>query len=185
MDEEWRPVVGYEGFYEVSNTGKVRSLDRCVQQRNMYKEVTHIYRGRELKLKKHRDGYLVATLCKGKTMKCFQVHRIVASAFIPNPDRLPQINHKDENKQNNNVNNLEWCTSKYNNNYGTRSQRMAITQKGHICSEETRRKISECKKGKYVGEKNPMYGKHHTNETCQKLREIALLQWENKRKQII
>ena len=185
MEEEWRAVVGYEGLYEVSNTGKVRSLDRYVQQKNMYKIITHIYHGRELSLKKHRDGYLVATLCKNKGLQSCQVHRIVATAFIPNPNELPQINHKDENKQNNNVNNLEWCTSKYNNNYGTRSQRMANTQRGRKHSEETKRKMSENRKGKCTGENNPMYGKHHSKETRQRLREITLLQWENKRKQII
>lgn len=110
MIEEWRPVVGYEGLYEVSNTGKVKSLFR-------YKKV--------LKPSITRNGYCIAELFKNKTGKMMSVHRLVAMAFVPNPNNLPQVNHIDENKCNNCVENLEWCSAKYNMNFGTSKIRRA------------------------------------------------------------
>ena len=85
------------------------------------------------------NGYLGVCLSNDKERKKFYVHRLVAQTFIPNPNNLPQVNHKDENKQNNHVSNLEWCTSKYNNNYGTRTQRMVETRKkdGYNISQES------------------------------------------------
>lgn len=99
MAEVWKPVAGYEGLYEVSNLGHVRSLYRYKKQ---------------LKPTASKAGYLLVDL-KGKK---FSVHRLIAIAFLPNPEGYPQVNHKDENKQNNCVENLEWCTAKYNMNYG-------------------------------------------------------------------
>lgn len=107
--EEWRAVKGYEGLYEVSNTGKVRSLYR-------YKK--------ELKPMKARNGYLRVDLFNDKGRKQFSIHRLVATAFIENPGNLPQVNHKDENKENNHVDNLEWCSQQANNTHGTRLRRM-------------------------------------------------------------
>ncbi|MEE6721116.1 NUMOD4 domain-containing protein [Limosilactobacillus reuteri] len=101
--ERWKPIEGYEDYYLVSNKGNVKSI-------------------RSKKILKPRIGdagyyYLVFSVHgKRKTVK---IHRLVANAFIPNPNNLPMINHKDENKLNNNVNNLEWCTPKYNTNYGS------------------------------------------------------------------
>lgn len=109
LNEEWRDIAGYEGLYKVSSYGRVKSLP--VWKR--YKK------GKILKSNKNRkNGYLKITLCKdgGKISKL--VHRIVIKEFIPNFNNLPQINHKDENKENNRIDNLEWCTSKYNINYG-------------------------------------------------------------------
>ena len=112
MIEEWRPIEGYEGLYEVSNTGQVRSVDRY-DNRNCFRK------GKVLSPIKDTNGYLKVNLyCNGKNKKCL-VHRLVTEAFLPNPDGLPQVNHKDEDKTNNSVDNLEWCDSKYNNNYGT------------------------------------------------------------------
>jgi len=107
MIESWNDVVGYEGLYEVSNLGRIK--------RN----------GRILKPGKDRHGYLQIVLYKNGIYKRFYIHRLVAYAFIPNPTNLPIINHKDEIPTNNAVNNLEWCTSQYNANYGTRNERMA------------------------------------------------------------
>lgn len=105
--EEWRPVVGYEGIYEVSNTGKVDHLNfRHTQKR--VRIATRISR-----------GYESIALYKDKKTKRTFVHRLVATAFLKNPNNYPQVNHKDENKLNNNVNNLEWCTPLYNVHYGT------------------------------------------------------------------
>ena len=121
-EEIWRPVVGYEGLYEVSNTGRVRSLDRYVRCKSY-----RLHKGKVLSPGKDKDGYLFVVLsCNGKH-KTIAVHKLVAQAFIPNPDDLPIINHKDEDKTNNRVDNLEWCTAKYNMNYGTRNIRIKET----------------------------------------------------------
>lgn len=102
----WKPVVGFEGLYEVSNTGLIRSLNFY-----NYKEP------RLLSLCLNSNGYLKVGLNKNNTTKQMLVHRIVAEAFIPNPDNLEMVNHKDENRANNNVENLEWCTRSYNQLY--------------------------------------------------------------------
>ena len=123
-EEIWRPVVGYEGLYEVSSYGRVRSLDRYVK---CDYESYRLHKGKVLSPAKDRYGYLYVVLsCNGKH-KTITVHRLVAQAFIPNPDDLPIINHKDEDKLNNCVENLEWCTAKYNMNYGTRNIRIRET----------------------------------------------------------
>ena len=121
MIEEWRPVIGYEGLYEVSSLGRVRSLDR-------YDRMNRFCEGRILKSYTYRGGYLFVQLSSNGKLKHHLVHRLIAQAFIPNPDNLPQINHKDEVKSNNCVDNLEWCDSKYNVNYGTRKIRERNTK---------------------------------------------------------
>lgn len=107
MNEVWKDIQGYEGLYMVSNLGNVKSLN--------YQGI----KGCEqlLKFKKNNDGRLWVALYKNGYGKPFLVHRLVAMEFIPNPLFLPQINHKDENPQNNVVENLEWCTGKYNVQY--------------------------------------------------------------------
>ena len=124
MIEEWRPVVGYEGLYEVSNTGQIRSFDRYVKYSNGR---IHLHKGKVLSPIKDKDGYLQVNLCYNGKIHQIKVHRIVAQAFIPNPNNLPQVNHKDEDKTNNSVDNLEWCTVKYNNNYGSRKDKAIDT----------------------------------------------------------
>lgn len=118
--EIWRDIEGYHN-YQVSNLGRVKSLN--------YNKT-----GKEkiLKNSKNKDGYLFARLYKEGKVKTFKVHRLVAQVFIPNPDNLPQVNHKDENKTNNCVENLEWCTAQYNTNYGTHNERMAKAKSLHI-----------------------------------------------------
>lgn len=106
--EIWKDVLGYEGLYQVSNTGKVKSLFR-------YKK--------ELKPCITKNGYATVELFKHKKGKRLLIHRIVALAFIENKNNLPQVNHIDENKLNNDVMNLEWQTAKENMNYGTRLAR--------------------------------------------------------------
>ena len=122
MDEIWKSVNGFEGLYEVSNKGNVRSLDRIVK----YKDGrTARLKGKTLKPRTNNDGYLQIQLSRGDKPKTVKLHRLVAEAFMPNPDRLSEVNHKDEDKTNNNVLNLEWCSHKYNSRYGTRGGRIA------------------------------------------------------------
>lgn len=113
--EEWRDIKGYENLYQISSRGRVRSLN--------YNKTGKI---KLLKPAKKNNGYLNVVLHKDGKMKNYLVHRLVAEAFIPNPDNLPEINHKsEEDKTDNRVECLEWCDRRYNCNYGTRNQRVA------------------------------------------------------------
>ena len=119
MEEVWRDIEGYEGYYQVSNLGRVKRLESFV-----YSNVgCRIVRERILALKNERNGYKSVHLCKYGVRTRKRVHRLVAEAFIPNPERLPCVNHKDENTANNQAINLEWCSVAYNNNYGTHQER--------------------------------------------------------------
>ena len=120
--EYWKPVVGYEGLYEVSNWGRVKSFDTY---RKGINGSIRCCKGKIIKYQKTKYGYLQVGLWKNGKCKKYAVHRLVAQAFIPNPNNLPCVNHKDENKQNNIVTNLEWCDRKYNCNYGTRNKRIS------------------------------------------------------------
>lgn len=121
MNEEWRDIEGYEGFYQVSNLGRVRSLTRPI----------HNYMKPGKVLAQHDNGhsYVSVGLHKpGMVNKHAYVHRLVAKAFIPNPDNLPEVNHKDFNKKNNTVENLEWVTSSDNKYHFRRSYRGNIAE---------------------------------------------------------
>ena len=121
--EEWLPIENYEDLYQVSNWGRVKSLgnDKTRKERILKPSTT-------------KQGYQFVCLCKDGKQKLFYVHRLVAMAFIPNPNNYTEINHKDECKINNRIDNLEWCNRKYNCNYGTRNER-------------------------HSGENHPLYGK--------------------------
>ena len=112
--EHWKSIAGYEGIYEVSDLGRVKSLN-----------YNHTETEKILKPGKNNRGYLHVYLCKDGHVKKFKVHRLVADAFIPNPNNLATVNHKDEVKTNNVASNLEWMSVKDNNNYGTRSKRIS------------------------------------------------------------
>lgn len=131
--EIWKPIKGYEGLYEVSNLGNVRSCPRIYTDSRGW--VYH-KKGQTLKYLL-RNHYNSVALCKNNKSAQKTVHRLVATAFIPNPNNLPQINHKDENKLNNHVDNLEWCTAEYNNNYGTGNIRRAISKGKRVRCIET------------------------------------------------
>ena len=125
---------GYENLYQVSNLGRVKRLAYIHKTlKNTYKVEEHI-----LKPHQNNRGYLIIVLCKNSKLKTHILHRLVAKAFVPNPLNLPQVNHKDENKLNNNVNNLEWCTSSYNNNYGERNNKMIIKLNKPVICKETK-----------------------------------------------
>lgn len=117
-DEVWKDVVGYEGLYKVSDRGNVYSVERIGTNNRKFGGII-------LKSRYDKNGYPRVTLCENGIMKTKVVHRIVAEAFVPNPNGLPQVNHLDEVKDNNNVENLEWCDSRYNSNYGTRNERLS------------------------------------------------------------
>ena len=114
MEEVWKDISGYEGLYQVSNLGRVKHL--AILSKNKDKVVKEEHLCRQTKGK---TGYLSVFLCDKGTQKHCLVHRLVAQEFIQNPYNFRCVNHKDENKQNNYVENLEWCTHKYNMNYGS------------------------------------------------------------------
>lgn len=118
---------GYEGLYQVSNLGRVKRLSKPKKNYDINNKEfkTIMIPEKIVKPQLDKNGYYRIGLTENyKRSFCF-VHRLVAQAFILNPDNLPHINHKDEDKSNNNANNLEWCTMKYNCNYGTRNERVA------------------------------------------------------------
>lgn len=110
VPEVWKPVPGYEGLYEISNMGNVKSLARMKPYRDGFRR----FPGGILKPNKINGGYRLVMLTNSHTRKGFLVHRLVAESFIENPNCLPQVNHIDGNKENNTVSNLEWCTAKEN-----------------------------------------------------------------------
>lgn len=123
MKEEWRAVFGYEGIYEVSNMGKVRSLDRIdISGRKRNGTILQA-----VKVGHASRKYLAVSLSKDGVAKKTKIHRLVAEAFIPNPENKPEVNHLSEDKTDNRVENLCWATSKENMNHGTRTERAAKT----------------------------------------------------------
>ena len=141
LEEIWKDIEGYEGFYQISSLGRIKS----------FKDNYGKYREKILSPTPNKDGYLFITLCKNGERQAKMVHRLVAEAFINNPNNLPQVNHINEIRDDNRVENLEWCTAKYNINYGNRSKKFGEKMKGRKLTNEHKRKIGEAKKG----EKNP------------------------------
>lgn len=141
--EEFKDIKGYEGKYQISNFGRVKSL----------------WFGKEKILKpiEHSQGYLTVILYKNRKIKTIKIHRLVAEAFISNPHNYPCVNHKDENPANNCVDNLEWCTQKYNVNYGNCQQRRVAKIDWKEISRKRTEKLSKTvlqytKDGKFVRE---------------------------------
>ena len=121
-EEVWRDITGYEGYYQVSSEGRVKSLER---------KLPHWRGGEQIKKERilnpgiDRDGYLKLNLCAGGKTRTFFVHRLVCQAFHENPENKPQVNHINEIKTDNRASNLEWCTCKQNINHGSRNERVA------------------------------------------------------------
>lgn len=113
MKETWKDIKDYEGLYQISSWGRVKSMKRYAQGHG-----TKDLRNEMILKTENQNGYKRIVLTKDRYRKKFSVHRLVAEAFIPNPNNYPIINHKDENRSNNCVDNLEWCTHEYNTNYG-------------------------------------------------------------------
>lgn len=140
MEEIWKDVPGYEGIYIVSSFGRIRNL----------------VSGKFIKSSQKNDGYCRVCLSKNGCGKCINIHRLVAQVFIPNPDNLPQVNHRDEDKTNNVADNLEWCDAKYNINYGTSQQRRILTN---------------INSGKYTGLTRKEYKKEYYQYNKERLKE--------------
>ena len=130
MEEIWMPVVGFESRYEVSNLGRIRSLPhKSVVCREKGRPYVLEKRGVYITPQPRKHGYMAVWLYgnggnKGRAGKQYSVHRIVAEAFIPNPNNCDEVNHINEDKKDNRACNLEWCTHKENSNYGTRGARI-------------------------------------------------------------
>lgn len=114
MIERWVDIKGYENMYQISNLGRIKSLQRETRNRNG----KYIIEEKIMKPMVATNGYLIACLWKNNKQKKIVIHRLVAEAFIPNHNNYNEVNHKDEDKTNNKVDNLEWCSHKYNMNYG-------------------------------------------------------------------
>jgi hypothetical protein len=159
MEEIWKDIEDYEGLYEVSNIGRVRSLDRIVTYCDGR---TTLHKGVILKHVITR-GYYYVHLNKNGVMKNYRISRLVAIAFIPNIDNLPEVNHKDENTFNDEYSNLEWCTRQYNCNYGNHNSN-----------------LSKSLTGKFIGDNHPMYGKKQSEKSKDIMRNKALERYKIK-----
>lgn len=142
--ETWKDIKGYEGYYQISNLGRVKSVERVYKTKLSYRTVPE-----RIRTPVNANGYLYCELWKEGNHKRFAVHRLVAQAFIENPGGLPHVNHKDGNKQNNAVSNLEWCTQSENNLHAFKMGLMKPYDRS--------------------GEKNPMYGKHQSESAKEKI----------------
>lgn len=148
QEEIWKDIPNYEGLYQISNYGRVKSIPRTYKKRKIDKEIIK-------KLKTMPNGYIRVSLSKNGKTKDYYVHRLVAKAYIPNIDNKPCINHKDCNRNNNNANNLEWVTHKENNSYKDHNLRKNISSviyylKRDYCNEKELINIAQKLKEKIV-----------------------------------
>lgn len=141
MEQEiWKDIPGYEGLYQASNFGRIKRLKGVVAIKNSHLKQRTVPE-RICTLFPQPNDYLAVCISKEGIKIRALVHRLVAMAFIPNPDNLPQVNHKDEDKTNNHIDNLEWASAKQNINFGTRTQRMIISQGKKINCYSKERKL--------------------------------------------
>lgn len=129
MKEVWKDIEGYEGLYQISNLGNVKSLDRTQIQKRGDLYYNKKYKGQIIKSHLTHRGYCAVGVTKHNRHKNFSVHRLVARAFIPNPENKPEVNHIDGNKQNNRVDNLEWNTSSENLKHAYNNKLKTCTKK--------------------------------------------------------
>ena len=144
-----KPVKDYEEYYEVDQFGRVYSVDRVISVNDNGRQYEKPLKAKQMKQSVHTKGYKTVSLTKNGKTKTIFVHRIVAEAFISNENNLPMVNHKDEDKTNNFIENLEWCTVQYNNTYGNAQKKKSQKLKGVSLSEEHKNKISMSMKNHY------------------------------------
>lgn len=132
MEEIWKDIKGFEGTYQISNYGNVRSKERKIIQKHGNSKYIRKIRSRIVKFSKNKNGYRTVSLCFNGNRITKNIHKLVAEAFISNPNNCPCINHKDGDKQNNNVRNLEWCTYKYNTQEAIRLGNFYFINNKHI-----------------------------------------------------
>lgn len=161
-NEIWRPVAGYEGLYEVSSFGRVKSLGRTEPIFNSVR----FRKDKIMRQKLTKFGYLEATLSKNGKPSTKKIHRLVAEAFLPNPEGLPQVNHKDEDKTNNRVENLEWCSAKYNMNYGSVKRRVGEKHSKPVAQLSLEGKIIKVYKSAAEAGRNGVAMQQHITDVC-------------------
>lgn len=150
VTEIWKDIKGYEGLYQVSNLGRVKSLDRIIVRKD---GISQFKKGIIKTPKINSDGYCSVTLSKNGNNKTFGIHILVAKHYIPNPDRKPEINHIDFNRENNQADNLEWCTHQENIQYSSNNGRY--------------------KQRDFNGKNNPNYGNHSLSKFYKNNPDIA------------
>ena len=174
LKEIWKDIEGYEGLYQVSNMGRVKSLGNNKTRKEKI-----------LKNSKGSIGYLQVGLYKEGKVKYFRVHQLVASAFIPNPDNLPQVNHRNEDKTDNRVENLEWCNRSYNTNYGTRNERIAKAQSIPILQfSKSGELVKKWESAKEVERELGFYGTNITRCCKGKLKSVGGYKWRYHQKSL-
>ena len=139
IEEVWKDIPDYEGLYQISNLGKVKSLPRKWSPKETI-----------LKAEGKSEEYLHVSLWKNRVSYHLYIHKCVAQLFVPNPNSYEYVNHIDENKRNNIYSNLEWCTAEYNSNYGTRNSRISAAQLNH--SKKSHAVIQTDLEGNFVAE---------------------------------
>jgi len=180
MEEVWKDIAGYEGLYQVSNLGRVKSLERMIPYARGMRRIPE----KVMKQEKNTDGYWRLKLVNGSEKKNKKIHRLVAEAFIPNPEQKRCINHIDGDKNNNCVDNLEWVTHTENMEHAAKNDLITKWNLGmhyrwkHGHSEETKRKISEAKKGKRYS-----WGHGHTEEAKRHISEAKRNRTKDKKAQ--
>lgn len=150
MEEIWKDIPGYEKYYMASTLGRIKSKDRVIKTVLKGKEIKYIKRGRIMTPCLNSGKYLGLPINTDKLKKSENVHRLIAITFLPNPNNLPCVNHKDENKLNNCVDNLEWCTYQHNNVW---KNRLAKSLETFNANPKNRRKVYQyTKDGAFIKE---------------------------------
>lgn len=168
--ELWRWITDYEGLYLISNHGRVMSVPKTIRRSD---NSMRSYDGQVLKQNHDTNGYPIVVLSNNGRQKTFKVHRLVACAFIENPLHLSQVNHIDENKDNNCVDNLEWCENKYNSNYGTRNKRVSAALSKRVIMLDTNKRIIEEYNSTLEAELHTGVQCSHISECCRGIRRTA------------
>lgn len=161
--EEWREIPGYEGLYQASNLGRIRSKNRHVIRKD---GGSSFIRGKIIKQRLFGAGYYYVSLSRNREVSLCAVHRLVAITFLPNPYNLPEVNHKDEGRIDNRVENLEWCTHQYNLTYGTINQRTGLKLRNN--PKTSKPVIQYTRDGIFVAEYPSIEEAHRQTGICQR-----------------